>query len=206
LCDAVRSASEGKGHPLAAQPQNAEWISRLKSGDQRTWAEWFDDHGPRVWRYVARMTGADSETVSDLVQDVFLAASRGLAGFSLAKGALISWLLGIAHRQAARHWHSRSQHAPPADDWLTTQVRQSSDGHGESAAMLGELVDAVRAAIAELPAEASALLMGRYLDERATAQLAVEFCIAENAGRSRLSRARQKLRDLLGEDLWTMDA
>ena len=72
--------------------------------------------------------------------------------------------------------------------------------------MLGELVDAVRAAIASLPAEASALLMGRYLDERSTEQLAAEFCISENAVRSRLSRARQKLRDTLGEDLWTMDA
>ena len=152
------------------------------------------------------MTGADSETVSDLVQEVFLAASRGLAGFSPDKGALISWLLGIAHRQAARHWRSSGLHTQPADDWLTTQVRQSSDGNGESAAMLGELVDAVRAAIASLPAEASALLMGRYLDERSTEQLAVEFCISENAVRSRLTRARQKLRDTLGEDLWTMDA
>lgn len=152
------------------------------------------------------MTGADSETVSDLVQEVFLAASRGLAAFSPDRGALISWLLGIAHRQAARHWRTAARAVVPADDWLSSQVRQSADHSGESAAMLGELVDAVRAAIASLPAEASALLMGRYLDERSTAQLAEEFCISENAVRSRLSRARQKLRDTLGEDLWTMDA
>lgn len=194
-----------EGATLAAQPQNVEWIARLKAGDEGTWAEWFNDHGPRVWRYVARITGADSETVADLVQDVFLSASRGLSAFSLEKGALVSWILGIAHRKAARHWERVSRQVPPVDDWITARMRPAADHSGESAAMLGELVDAVRSAIASLSSESSALLMGRYLDEKNTDELAAEFCITEGAVRSRLSRARQKLREVLGEDIWTMD-
>jgi RNA polymerase sigma-70 factor (ECF subfamily) len=88
---------------------DSEWLRRLKAGDDRAWTEWFDTVGPKVWKYLSRLIGPDRDAVSDHVQEVFLAAIRGLSGFDPSAGSVISWLLGIAHRQAALYWRKQKR-------------------------------------------------------------------------------------------------
>lgn len=156
----------------------------------------FDDCAPRIWSYVARMTGGDSAAVADTVQEVFLTAADRMASFRREQGTWIAWLLGIAHRQSALHWRDRerqqrlrqsvAERSPPN----VLQALQVIDAERQ------ETADAVRLIVAEMPEQAAALLVGRYLEDRSTAELAADFRISEQAVRSRLVRARERFREL----------
>lgn len=71
----------------------------------------------------------------------------------------------------------------------------SDDGNAEARLNSTELTAAVRHQLALLPEETAALLIGRYLDGRSTAELAVDFAVSEEAIRARLVRARDRFRE-----------
>jgi RNA polymerase sigma-70 factor (ECF subfamily) len=85
-------------------------ISCLQSGDPAAFAKLYDWYASRILGFLIRLTGnrADAE---DLLQEVFLAAYVGRAGFQ-GKSTLLTWLLGIA----LRRWRDR-----------TRQVRAETD-------------------------------------------------------------------------------
>ena len=59
----------------------------------------FDEAYPRVFRFVASLTGAPAADVDDLVQESLLEAWRGRAAFR-GESSLLTWVLGIARRRA----------------------------------------------------------------------------------------------------------
>ncbi len=58
-----------------------------------------------------------------------------------------------------------------------------------------ELTAAVRHLLTLLPEETANILIGRYLDGRSTAELAIDFAVSEEAIRARLVRARERFRE-----------
>lgn len=185
----------GKAY-AGVNPEELKLLRRLQAGDDHAWNEWFDTVAPRVWRYLARLIGADRDGVADAVQEVFLGAVRGLAEFNPATGSLTPWLLGIAHRQAALYWRKRKRTLRMAPDLTITQVETSLTARviNPDQAELSESIHAVRLTLSELPEDAAQVLIGRYLEQKPTAELAIEFGITEDAVRSRLLRARERFR------------
>lgn len=143
--------------------------------------------------YVARLVGSDRQIVADIVQEVFLAAAKGMSSFDGQRGTLLRWLLGIAHRQTALS-HRRERNFFTSDIALAALIVPESESpdmqfdHAERATV-------VRSVLAKLPEDMAMLLIGRYLDDRSTADLAEAFCVSEDAIRSRLVRAREKFRE-----------
>ena len=129
------------------------------------------------------------------MQEVFLAATKGIKSFDEQRGTLITWLLGIAHRRAALFWRQKRRRSEVIDAWLPTFPDPFDEIH-EDRIDLQEMSDAVRSIVALMPEDAAAILIGRYLEDRSTTQLASEFGITEQAVRSRLSRARDRFRQL----------
>jgi RNA polymerase sigma-70 factor, ECF subfamily len=64
----------------------------------------FDDHGPRLCRYV-RAFGLSVEAADDVVQDVFLALFRHLT-LGRSRRNLQGWLFRVAHNLALKHRRS----------------------------------------------------------------------------------------------------
>src|SRR5688572_31642092 len=62
-------------------------------------SEFFDEVYPRLFRFVASLTGAPAADVDDLVQESLLEAWRGRASFR-GEASLLTWILGIARRRA----------------------------------------------------------------------------------------------------------
>ena len=79
-------------------------VRGLRNGDRDAWTALYDGYSEDVWRYVARLLGADATAVADVVQEVFLAAARSARGFNPERGTLWNWLSGIAHHQVATYW------------------------------------------------------------------------------------------------------
>ncbi len=81
-------------------------LARAAARDEAAVRRLYKEHVARVHRHVARILGAGDGDVEDVVQQVFLAALDGAAGFD-GRSSVGTWLLGIATRRALDHTRAR---------------------------------------------------------------------------------------------------
>jgi RNA polymerase sigma-70 factor, ECF subfamily len=157
------------------------------------WATLYTQYSVRVWRYVARIIGADSDAVADAVQETFLAAARNFEQFDPERGSTWAWLTGIAHRQAALHWRrvGRDRIDPAGPSVEAASTEDSTTSPLEQA----ESVNIVRRVLAELPSDSAAVLAGKYCDGNSVAELVEQFGGTTEGVRSKLARARRDFKN-----------
>lgn len=173
-------------------------LCKLRDGDRHAWTALYDRYSGDVWRYVARLIGADAAAVADVVQEVFLAAARGARRFDSNRGTPWAWLAGIAHHQTAAYWRERGRAARLQALLESGQadLRRLLDGAEAVDDLLErrELVDLVRYVLAELPADYAVLLMAKYQEDRSLEALAEQFGGTVESVKSKLARARREFR------------
>jgi RNA polymerase sigma-70 factor (ECF subfamily) len=187
------------------EQQEREIARGLREGEADAWRALYDAYAERVWRTVARLMGADSADVADVVQETFLAAARSAGGYDAARGSLWLWLWGIARRHVALHYRKEKRHnrLRAAGHWLTTRnglVLRCLEGQDRAPPELlaaAELTTLVRATLTRLPDEYESVLTAKYLDGESVETIANRERSTVTAVRSRLARARQAFRQLL---------
>lgn len=127
---------------------------------------------------------------------MFLAAANSLSSFDESRGTLNAWLLGIAHRWAARYWKHHSTGTRFLESLTEQQISSIFYSDADAGLNRGELSAAVRSVVSRMSEDAASLLVGYYLEENSTRQLSIEMGISEQAVRSRLSRARAQFREM----------
>jgi RNA polymerase sigma-70 factor, ECF subfamily len=193
-------------------PHDEREIARgLRAGQASAWHALYSAHAEAIWRLVARLMGPAAADVSDVVQEVFLAAARTAAKFDPERGTLALWLGGIARNHVAMYFRKRRSGV----DGLVVSGRWSAEQDEEAsneavrwlesretappeAAASGELATLVRSTLTELPEDYETILSARYFDGVTVEELAgIENCTAV-AIRSRLARAREAFRASFG--------
>lgn len=173
-------------------------ITELDSVAESTrdaWSSLYDEYSAGVWRFVARLIGADSAAVADAVQETFLAAARNFEQFDADRGTHWAWLTGIAHRQAALHWRKVNRDRGPAGLVEAASEAAATTADATTSPLeRGETVSRVRLVLAELPPESAAILTGKYCDGLSIAELVEQMGGTTEGIRSRLARARREFR------------
>lgn len=177
----------------------------LREGKADAWQALYDAYAERVWRAIARLMGADSADVADVVQETFLAAAHSAHGYDPARGPLWLWLWGIARRHVALHYRKEKRHdrLRAAGHWLATRngrvlrCLEGQDATPPEVLAAAELATLVRVALTELPDEYEGVLTAKYLDGESVEHIARQEHSTVTAVRSRLARARQAFRQLL---------
>jgi RNA polymerase sigma-70 factor (ECF subfamily) len=191
------------------EQQEREVARGLRAGDADAWRALYDAYAERVWRAVARLMGADSADVADVVQETFLAAARSARGYDATRGPLWLWLWGIARRHVALHYRKEKRHdrllrecrsqiadcRMKGDDSLPSAISNLQSALDLLAA--AELATLVRATLTELPDEYESVLTAKYLDGESVECIASRERSTVTAVRSRLARARQAFRQML---------
>jgi RNA polymerase sigma-70 factor, ECF subfamily len=95
----------------ANHDEDSALIRRSQDGDHAAFEALFRRHADAVYRKLTRMLGPDPER-EDLVQEVFLAAYRGLQGFR-GEAAFSTWLYRIVVRVAFAHMGRRRKRPQP---------------------------------------------------------------------------------------------
>jgi len=175
-------------------------LGRAKNGSAECFSEIYGRHEKRVYRFVREMCGSDS-VAQKLTQEVFLTLLRGLDGYDSARGALLPYLLGVAHNLSCR----RLREERPMVS-LDAEVDSDSEGGGIAAlpqlaspeCLRSELENqealaALRKAIGSLPVVYREVLALCDLEELDYAQAAQALAIPIGTVRSRLHRARALL-------------
>jgi RNA polymerase sigma-70 factor (ECF subfamily) len=149
----------------------------------------------RVFALLSRMSGHGSH-VEDLAQEVFVKSYQALPKFDPEGPAKVStWLLGIASRVAI-DWRRRTKLKLVSID----DVRPMTDGRTpEDEAQRRELARAFDAAAAKLDDDQRAVLVLAEFHGLSMADMAQVLDVPENTVKTRLFRARERMRALLHE-------
>ncbi|MHB1474493.1 MAG: RNA polymerase sigma factor [Dermatophilaceae bacterium] len=168
-------------------------------GESWAFGELFERHHRSVYNYCFRRT-ASWEMAEDLTSQVFLETWRGRRNAGLTIDSLLPWLLGVASRLTRHEWRTRARRAAahsrlPA---LTVVPDHAGDvaGRVDDERRMAHVLEAVH----RLPGaeqDVLALCVFAELDYQATA---TALGIPVGTVRSRLSRARNHLRQVTGAD------
>nr|WP_323447382.1 RNA polymerase sigma factor [Streptomyces sp. YSPA8] len=169
--------------------------NRLRDGDRTALGEVYDAHAQVLYRYALRVTG-DWAEAEDVVSAAFLEAWRGREGLHPDGGDLRPWLLGIATNIMRRNARARRRR-----DIALARVPERGSIPDFADDLVGRLADteqlrATHAALARLrrrDREVFTLVVWAGLDYTAAAEA---LGVPVGTVRSRLSRARGRLREL----------
>ena len=94
-----RSAAGQQPTEPADQPNLEQLLAASARGDEQAFAQLYDLTSSRVYGMVLRVV-RDAAQSAEVTQDVYLEVWRQSARFDSARGAVLPWLLMIAHRRA----------------------------------------------------------------------------------------------------------
>jgi len=179
------------------QTEDAQLVRLSKEGDLGAFNAIVERYQSHVFNLSARILG-NRTTAEDATQDTFISAYKAIGKFR--GGSLRAWLLRIASNQSYDILRSSKRRpAQSLDESLENpnfQVRSDAETP-EQAAVRNELRDEIQRAIMTLPEDQRTVLVlidvqGLSYDEAAQAAGASMGTV-----KSRLSRARSRIRDRL---------
>ena len=179
-------------------------VAAAKDGDHQAYAELCRRHSKRIFRTVLRIT-RDFADAEDTLQEALLRAYIHIGGFE-GRSAFSSWLTRIAINSALML--SRKKRSQPVysfescsdvDDLKLPEPMETSYNPEESC-IQNALEDELDHAIRYLSPTLRVAVQIRYREDASVSEIAKLLGISESAVKSRLLRARSKLRRHLGEN------
>jgi len=203
--DAVHTAAtESKYEPVAqgraAAPEEQQLVAAVIRKDRKATAEFVGRFANPVHAYVRQRLAPRTDLVDDLVQEVFLAALKGLPAFA-GRSSLRSWLLGIARHKVEDHYRAilrRSETTSGFDDesaFVPVELPRFDELIDQA-----KLREKTRQVLSRLPEVYSYALLWRYWEKRSVREIAAETGRTEKAGERLLARARAQFKRLWEAD------
>lgn len=170
-----------------------ETLERVKRGDRDAFLAFVRCYERPLFAFLSRWLGCGTH-VEDIAQDTFVRAHQAIARFDADGSARLStWLFAIATRLAIDRGRKEGRsHDAPNDPGAAPQTPE----HEASRKQLG---NALREAIESVPEEFRAIFVLVEFHDLSLRDAANVLSIREATAKTRLFRAREKLRDLLTE-------
>jgi RNA polymerase sigma-70 factor, ECF subfamily len=165
--------------------------------DPSVFAEVFDRHFESVFRFLARRVGV--VTAGDLASETFARAFEGRRRYRLERDDARPWLFGIATNLLRRH---RRNEVRQLRAYARTGVDPVLDGldDADSRADAAAAGSAFADALASLRADERDVLFLYAWADLSYVEIAEALGLPVGTVRSRLSRARAKVRELMAAD------
>lgn len=158
----------------------------------------YDEHFPSIYDYVASRLGRD--VADDLAADTFVIALRKQGEYDPEKGAVRPWLFGIATRLVAQHRRQETRRYRALARVGREEIADSHENRVINWVSAEGLQPRLATALAALPRGQRDVLLLSALAQFSHEEIAQALGISYGTVGSRLSRARKKVRDALGED------
>ncbi len=184
-------------------------IERIKAGDMAAYNVMVIRHYDRIFSRVLQLLN-NKQDAEEVTQDAFIRAHRGLENFR-GDASFSTWLYQIATNLAHnRYWYwfrrkrdqSISLDQPQCEDGSLTleNVMPCADENPAEAVVTQEFVDRVSACMQYLNDKHKEVLILRNVKNLTYDEIAQQLDISVGTVKSRIARARESLRGLLGED------
>ncbi len=183
---------------------DADLVARLKAGDQAAYAQLVEEHAGRIYRLALRMMGNEADA-EDVLQETFLNAFRSIDRFE-ERSSLSTWLYRIASNAALMRLRRKEPEQVSVDEPLERDngdlvPRQFFDFCclPEEDLLRDEAVAEMNRAVEELPPTLRSVFILRDIEGLSTEETANALGLSVSAVKSRLMRARLKLRERLSQ-------
>lgn len=178
-------------------------IQRVLDGDQEAFAQLVQQYEKPVYNLCLRMAG-NSDDAQDLAQEAFLKAWRGLRFYKF-EATFSTWLYRLTSnvcidflRQQKRRPTTSLTVGDEEDESAELEI-QDQTPLPEEQVVHREQHKAITEAMNKLDEEFRMLLTLRVMEERSYEQIAEIMDLKVGTVKSRISRAREKLRRILAE-------
>lgn len=94
-------------------------VRRAQHHDQEAFAQLYEEHFDKIYRYVAFKIGNETEA-EDMTQQVFLNALQSISSFKWKGIPFSAWLFRIAHNQVVDHLRRKKHATVPLDESLAS--------------------------------------------------------------------------------------
>jgi RNA polymerase sigma-70 factor (ECF subfamily) len=181
-------------------PTESFSLPALQAGDRAEFARLVEATSGAIYRLALKML-ADPQDAEDVLQETYLQAYRHLSGFD-GRARLTTWLYRIAVNQALMMIRKRRPGQVSIDEPL-----QGEEGEGEPLQIVDwcclpeeELLSAegqvhLDRAVEKLPESLRVVFLLRDIEGLSTRETAGVLDLSETAVKTRLSRARLRLRE-----------
>lgn len=181
--------------------EDRELVERARAGDAAAFEELVLKYQQRVYNLTLRMTG-NEEDAFDLSQEAFLKAWKGLETFHF-ESAFSTWLYRLTSNACLDFLRAQKRRRTVSltaedDDGEEVQIEITDPApNPEQAALAAEDRRMLASALDALDDEAREIITLRVIDDLSYDRIAEVLGIREGTVKSRLSRAREKLRKKL---------
>jgi RNA polymerase sigma factor (sigma-70 family) len=157
----------------------------------------FRRYADQIQRYVSRRIGADA--ADDVVAETFLLAFRQRDRYDLSRASARPWLYGIATNLIGRYRRTEVRHFHALARVGVDQVAESFTDRVDAAVSASAVNRRLAAALAALPAAYRDTLLLVAWGDLSHEEAAAALRVPAGTVRSRITRARSKLRRILGD-------
>ena len=169
-------------------------LVKAGKGDQAAFVELYERYRIPIFRFAYRLLGA-ADLAEDVTHDCFLNVVRNAGNFNPAYGSLRTYLYAAARNLAFKQFRRSGREA--ALDDLEEQPLTPVKQHPLRQLLDEELAEKVRAAVSQLPPlQREALVLFEY-EDLPLSEIARVVGTDVGAVKSRLHRARQRVKSAL---------
>ena len=173
----------------------AELLLKAARGDEPAFLLLYERHRTPVFRFACRMLGS-SPMAEDVTQECFLSVLRRPEAFRAERASLRTYLCAIARHLALKQLRKRGEETT-VDDSPDDAPAEAGASDPLNVVLQEEAAEAVRQAVAALPPlQREAVVLFEY-QEMSLADIAATCAIDVGTVKSRLHRARERLRRTL---------
>ena len=171
---------------------DSELVKRTQEGDQDAFGEIYERYIKKIYKYVYYRT-SNQHDAEDLTARVFFRAMAHIGKYEDKGLPFQAWLYRIAHNLVA-NWHRDRgrRKVIPLDEFVAVTLRsESPDRQAEDSEEQEQLLGAIR----RLPEERQQLLVLKFIDNMANAEIGEVMGRTEGAIKSHYHRTLLALRD-----------
>lgn len=179
---------------MVAKPfvDDAQLIKRIGRGDRQALSELYARYQRVLFSYLLQLT-PDYGLAEELLQDTLVAVWKSAQGFE-GRSSVLTWLIGVARRQA--HNTLRQRRIPLAN-LSEVETMPASDLEPEEAALAGVARAELTEAFHRLAPVHREVLVLTFVQELSYQETATILNVPLGTVKSRLSNARRALRAIL---------
>ena len=178
-------------------------LNKLRAGDRAEFARLVESYSGLVYRLALKML-ENSQDAEDVLQETFVKAYNNLPNFD-GRSSLSTWLYRIATNESLMHLRHRKQKIISIDETLEKSTEydqkpvQITDWCclPEKELMSAEAITYMQEAVELLPTNLKIVFLLRDIEGLSTRETAEVLDLTETNVKTRLSRARLRLRNML---------
>jgi RNA polymerase sigma-70 factor (ECF subfamily) len=178
--------------------EQQEWVKRIQEGDEYARERLYTEFKQRLYATAVHFLGFQDPEAEDAVHETYVRAFQGIAGFRFESG-LYTWLNHICVNVCFDRIRARKRNLVKQEEdleGLSLKAAKAQHARGQEKEEKEEALEKLRQAVAKLGEPCQSLVRARDLEGKSYVEVSRLLKVPLGTVMSRLSRCREKLKEI----------